>query len=181
MRFSARKPGRLLAAALLALAACSPPAESASVPAVSQSTPPATPRAHPLSGLEIIALTVTSEDGKAHQFAVEVARTAMEQARGLMFREAMGANEGMIFPNDPPQMRSFWMRNTVLPLDLIFVGPDHRIVNIAADAVPYSEATIPSASPVIAVLEINGSRAAELGIKPGDRVDWDLPLAPAAD
>ena len=89
-----------------------------------------------------------------------------------MFRTAMGANEGMIFPMQPPRMASFWMKNTVIPLDIIFIGPDRRILNIAANTVPYSEDPVPSAGKVSAVLELNAGRAAALGIGPGDKVDW---------
>ena len=127
--------------------------------------------AHPVSGLTVIPLTVTSGD-KVHVFKVEVARTAQQQARGLMFRTAMGADEGMLFPMDPPRGASFWMRNTVISLDLIFVGVDGRISNIAANAVPYDESPLRSAGLVTAVLELNGGRAAELGLKAGDKVSW---------
>jgi uncharacterized membrane protein (UPF0127 family) len=126
---------------------------------------------HPVSGLEVIPLTI-SQDGKEHRFRVEVARTDAEQAQGLMFRTEMGPDEGMLFPTERPQARSFWMKNTVIPLDLIFVGPDGLISNIAANAVPYSLEPIPSSGAAIAVLELNGGRAAELGIKPGARVKW---------
>jgi uncharacterized protein len=101
-----------------------------------------------------------------------VARTPAEQARGLMFRTAMGPDEGMLFPYSQPQILSFWMRNTVISLDLIFIGPDRRVINVAANAVPYSEASIVSDAPAIAVLELNGGRARELGIVAGSRVDW---------
>lgn len=134
---------------------------------------------HPFSGLDVVPLTVT-QNGKTHRFRVEMARTMEEQGRGLMFRTEMGPDEGMLFPTGTPQFRSFWMRNTVIPLDLLFVGPDHLVSNIAADAVPYSETPIPSDGPAIAVLELNGGRAAELGIVPGARVTWiDRPLAEA--
>ncbi|WP_334182543.1 DUF192 domain-containing protein [Novosphingobium sp.] len=126
---------------------------------------------HPESGLAVIPLTVVS-GGKSHVFHVEVAASEAEQAKGLMFRTAMGADEGMIFPEKAPRKAAFWMRNTVIPLDLLFIGPDHRVLNIAADAVPYDETPLPSAGPVIAVLELNAGRAAELGIAPGDKVDW---------
>ena len=157
----------LIAGALaLLLPACSPVASKAG-PAANQ----AASSVHPISGLAIIALTVTR--GKArHSFRVEVAATSVEQAKGLMFRTAMGADEGMIFPMSPPRMASFWMRNTVIPLDLIFIGTDGRITNIAADAVPYDEAPLRSTAQVKGVLELAGGRAAELGIVAGDAVEW---------
>ena len=151
--------------AATALAACSPMAADAGE---RQAT--AAPARHPQSGLEVIPLTVTHA-GKAHRFRVEVARTAEEQAKGLMFRTEMGADEGMLFPYDQPRMLSFWMRNTVIPLDIIYVGTDGRILNIA-NAVPYDETPLPSAGVAAAVLELNGGRAAQLGIVPGDRVSW---------
>lgn len=156
---------RHLLFALLAatLAACSPGAGGAS--------PSATNAVHPESGLEVIPLTVTSASG-THRFKVEVARSAMEQAKGLMFRTKLGPDEGMIFPMNPPREASFWMKNTVISLDLIFVAPDGRIANIAANAVPYDLTPLLSVGQVKAVLEIPGGRAAELGIAPGDKVVW---------
>jgi uncharacterized membrane protein (UPF0127 family) len=94
------------------------------------------------------------------------------QAKGLMYRTKLGPDEGMIFPMDPPRGASFWMHNTVISLDLIFVGPDGRISNIAARAVPYDETPLLSIGKVKGVLEIPGGRAAELGIVPGDKVAW---------
>lgn len=155
----------LLAPVLLLPAACSKggaEAESATREAKS---------VHPESGLAVVPLTVVS-GGKSHVFRVEVAASEAEQAKGLMFRTAMGGDEGMIFPEKMPRKAAFWMRNTVIPLDLLFIGPDHRVLNIATDAVPYDETPLPSAGPVIAVLELNAGRAAELGIAPGDKVDW---------
>ena len=78
----------------------------------------------------------------------------------------------MIFPMDPPRSAAFWMKNTVIPLDIVFVGTDGRILNIAANAVPYSEEPLPSDGAVKAVLELNGGRAAQLGIVAGDKVEW---------
>ncbi len=158
--------GYLLGAIAVALVACSPGAGDAA-PQSSQ----AAPAVHPVSGLRVIPLKVTS-GSKVHNFRVELARTPQEQAKGLMFRTTMGPDEGMIFPFDPPRGASFWMRNTVISLDLIFVAPDGRISNIAANAVPYDETPLYSAGEAKAVLELNGGRAAELGIKPGDRVEW---------
>ncbi len=153
--------------AALLLAACSPGAGDGATAAA----PPAAPATHPESGLPIVPRAV-SHDGKAHDFRVEVARTAEEQARGLMFRRAMGADEGMLFPFDPPRQASFWMKNTVIPLDIVFIGPDRRVLNISANAEPYSLDPRPSAGVVSAVLELNGGRAAQLGIAPGARVKW---------
>ncbi len=156
---------QLALAIALGLAACSPGSGDAATSTVAATI-------HPESGLNVIPLTVTTAAGKRHAFKVEVAATGEEQAKGLMFRRAMGANEGMIFPMSPPRGASFWMRNTVISLDLIFVAPDGTISNIAADAIPYNETPLLSEGPVKAVLEINGGRAKALGIAPGDKVSW---------
>jgi uncharacterized membrane protein (UPF0127 family) len=103
---------------------------------------------------------------------VEVARSPQEQAHGLMFRTEMSADEGMLFPYDQPRILSFWMKNTVLSLDIVFIGPDHRVINVADHAVPYSEASLTSDSPAIAVLELKAGRAGALGIARGTKVDW---------
>lgn len=158
--------GFLLATLALTLAACSPGSNDATA----QSTQ-AAPAVHPQSGLPVVPLTIT-HGGKKLAFRVEVARSGQEQAKGLMFRTAMGADEGMIFPMEPPRGASFWMRNTVIPLDIIFVGVDGRISNIAANAIPYDETPLSSVGEVKAVLELNGGRAAQLGIAPGDKVEW---------
>ena len=147
------------------LAACSPQPAAQATPAAQTSS------GHPVSGLEVIPLTVDTPKGK-HALRVEVASSEAEQARGLMFRTEMGADEGMIFPRNPPDIASFWMKNTPLPLDIIFVGPDGRILNIAAETVPYSLDPVAAAGLTGAVLEIPGGRAAELGIEAGDRVEW---------
>jgi uncharacterized membrane protein (UPF0127 family) len=126
---------------------------------------------HAESGLSVVPLTVTSQ-GKIHRFRVELAQTADQQAKGLMFRTKLGPDEGMLFPMNPPRMAGFWMRNTVIPLDLLFVAPDGTVLNIAADAKPYDETKLQSLGPVKAVLELPGGRAAELGIASGDQVKW---------
>jgi uncharacterized membrane protein (UPF0127 family) len=157
-----RRP--LSAALLLALAACSPTAGEAA---------PAKPAAevHAVSGLRVVPLVVIHSTQR-FTFRVEVARTDQEQAKGLMFRSVLGADEGMIFPMIPARDASFWMRNTLIPLDIIFIGRDGRISNIAANAVPYDETPLSSIGPVKAVLELNGGRAAALGITAGDKVEW---------
>ncbi|WP_410468076.1 DUF192 domain-containing protein [Sphingomonas sp. JC676] len=123
-----------------------------------------------------IPLTVQTSAGPK-QFNVEVARTAAEQERGLMFRTNIPADGGMIFTPYPadgggPREASFWMKNTPSALDIIFIRPDGTIARIAENVVPYSETPVKSGEPVSAVLEINGGRAAELGITPGDKVRW---------
>jgi uncharacterized membrane protein (UPF0127 family) len=156
----------ILASFALAAAACSP---QAATPAPTPQQ--VAPAKHPLSGLDVIPLTI-SQNGKTHTFRVEMARTDAEQQKGLMFRTQMGKDEGMLFPSPYAEARSFWMKNTVIPLDIVFIGADHRISNIAANAVPYSEDPINSQGAAIAVLELNGGRAAELGFTPGALVSW---------
>jgi uncharacterized membrane protein (UPF0127 family) len=168
MRLSPRASGSSVAVAfLLAFAACSQGGADA------DAKPSAATQAavHPESGLPVVPLKVQSAKG-AHAFRVEVATTQQEQAKGLMFRTQLGADEGMIFINKPPRPASFWMRNTVIPLDIIFIGTDHRVLNIAANAVPYDESPLSSTGVTSGVLELNGGRAAELGIKAGDKVSW---------
>jgi uncharacterized membrane protein (UPF0127 family) len=151
------------------LTACSP-----SESATAQSAAPAAaqqPARHPVSGLAVIDLTV-DRGGKKLPFRVEVADTPEAQARGLMFRTELGDNEGMIFPSETPQPRSFWMKNTPLSLDIIFIGVDGRILNIAANTVPYSLDSVSSKGIASGVLELRAGRAAALGIVPGDRVSY---------
>lgn len=156
----------VLFAALAALAACSPMAADAG-----QQQQALAASRHPASGLQVVPLTIVSA-GKRHRFRVEVARNDAEWSKGLMFRTEMGADEGMIFVDRAPQTASFWMKNTVIPLDIVFVGTDRRILNIVADAAPYSLTPRSSQGVASAVLELNGGRAAQLGLAPGDRVEW---------
>jgi uncharacterized protein len=111
---------------------------------------------------------IESASGK-HRFDVELAVTPQEMAQGLMFRRSLAADAGMLFVYDVPQRASFWMKNTLIPLDMLFIAPDGKIINIHERAVPQSLEPIPSAGPVKAVLELNGGTASRLGIKPGDR------------
>jgi len=118
-----------------------------------------------------VPLIIHSANGD-HRFTVEVAATFEQQETGLMFRHSVGADKGMIFPYDPPVVASFWMKNTLVPLDIVFIGEDHRIAHIAANAKPLSLDPISAGVPVTGVLELRGGRAAELGIKDGDLVSW---------
>jgi uncharacterized membrane protein (UPF0127 family) len=156
----------LISALAIALAACSPNSGEAGAQSTQSS-----PAAHPVSGLPVIPLKVI-HGSKTFTFRVELARTPQEQSKGLMFRTELGPDEGMIFPFEPARGASFWMRNTVISLDLIFVGTDGRISNIAAGAIPYDESPLSSVGFAKAVLELRGGRAAELGIVPGDKVEW---------
>ena len=123
------------------------------------------------AGLEQVPLTIQTSTGK-HQFTVEVARTAEQQAQGLMFRQSLAPDRGMIFPYDPPTDASFWMKNTLIPLDMVFVRPNGTVGRVAENTVPMSLDPVPSLEPVSAVLEIAGGRAAELRIEEGDKVSW---------
>jgi hypothetical protein len=156
-----------IAASLGMLLACSPQSSAEGTPAAVS----AEMVLHPVSGLEVIPLTVTNGK-KVHKFQVEVAETPKDQAKGLMFRTKMGPDEGMIFPRDGYSQASFWMKNTPLSLDIIFIGNDGRISNIAANTVPYSLESVTSDGLASAVLELNAGRAAELGIVAGNKVEW---------
>jgi len=123
------------------------------------------------AGLEQVPLTIKSH-GKRHAFVVEVARTLEEQQQGLMNRQTLAPGRGMIFPYDPPQPVAFWMKNTLIPLDMIFIRADGTIGSIAAETVPLSLEPVPSGEPIAAVLEIAGGRSAELGLSAGDKVSW---------
>jgi uncharacterized membrane protein (UPF0127 family) len=90
--------------------------------------------------------------------------------RGLMFRKHLAADAGMLFAFDAPIVARMWMHDTLIPLDMLFVAGDGRIVNIAEHARPMSDAVISAAAPVRAVIELPSGTAARLGIKPGDRV-----------
>lgn len=106
----------------------------------------------------------------ASRFKVEIADTYESRARGLMHRETMPRDSGMLFLFDPPRPVAFWMRNTILPLDLVFIGPEGKVIRVTRDAVPFSEALMPSGGVVRAVLEVNAGEAARFGITEGDEV-----------
>jgi uncharacterized membrane protein (UPF0127 family) len=100
-------------------------------------------------------------------FSIEVADDPKQQAQGLMFRPSLPANAGMLFVFDPPRQAKFWMRNTMIPLDMIFIDDTGRVESIAERNDPYSERVSSSQADVRAVLEINGGQSRQLGIEPG--------------
>jgi hypothetical protein len=125
---------------------------------------PATAQTGPQPKLPTTPLTIG-----IHVVQAELAVTPEQQATGMMFRTQMGAHEGMLFVNDEPGVRCFWMRNTLLPLTIAFIADDGTIVNLA-DMAPKSEQSHCSAAPVRFALEMNQGWFAKRGIKPGARV-----------
>ncbi|MBM3649470.1 MAG: DUF192 domain-containing protein [Alphaproteobacteria bacterium] len=113
---------------------------------------------------------VVASGAREIKFDVELALNDAERSRGLMFREKLGPYDGMLFDFHQEAPVSFWMKNTLIPLDMLFIAADGTIRHIHANAVPLSTEAIPSQFPVRAVLEINGGSAKLLGIKPGDKV-----------
>jgi uncharacterized membrane protein (UPF0127 family) len=148
-----------LVAIAIAAAACSPTVAPADSPA-----------GQPQTGLSQVPLTITSSSG-VHHFTVDIAATPQQQETGLMFVRHLAPDRGMIFPYDPPQPVSFWMHNTLIPLDIIYIRADGTIASINK-AKALDDTPIPSGEPIATVLEIAGGRAAQLGISPGDKVEW---------
>jgi uncharacterized membrane protein (UPF0127 family) len=112
-------------------------------------------------------VTVHGDWGRAN-FAVTVADDNAERSQGLMFVEQMGTLEGMLFIYETPRRASFWMRNTLIPLDMLVAGPDGPGLSIHENAIPLNETNIPGGDGVQFVLEINGGLSARLGIEVGD-------------
>lgn len=113
---------------------------------------------------------IKTQKGEKLVFDAEIARSPNELAYGLMNRKSMPADHGMLFVFREEAERSFWMKNTLIPLDMIFIRADGTINSIHPSAIPHDLTPIYSKGPALAVLELNGGRAADLGIKPGDRV-----------
>ena len=123
----------------------------------------------PAAALDLQTLEIASKTG-VHIFSVELATNEEERARGLMFRKELPEGKGMLFDFKTDQEVAFWMKNTYIPLDMIFIRGDGRILSIAENTTPLSEKTVPSGGPVRCVLEVIGGTARSLGIEPGDRV-----------
>jgi len=137
--------------ALFLLSACSPGQE------------------RPQTGLPRESIAIVTPHGPV-AFDVDMAVTDAARQKGLMFRTELGKNEGMLFDFGKEDFRAFWMKNTVISLDMIFIKADGTISTISENTIPYSEAPVPSTEPVRAVLEIKGGEARAQGIEPGEKV-----------
>lgn len=122
----------------------------------------------PNTGLNVIKVMFETAKGR-FPYRVEVAATSEQQACGMMFRESMAPGTGMSFPMQPPRPAGFWMENTILPLDLIFVSPQGRVLNVRQGQ-PYSRDVLQSAGVAADVIELAAGEAKRIGLKPGDRV-----------
>ena len=124
------------------------------------------------AGAEATVPLTIAMAGTTHRFRVEIARTEAEQEKGLMFRTSLPADGGMLFPFAKPKIANFWMKNTLIPLDMIFVRADGSIDRIAENTIPESLEPVASGGEVAAVLELAGGTAAELGIDESAKVGW---------
>lgn len=124
-----------------------------------------------LQHFDTASLIIDTAKG-AQRFAIELALTPAQQAQGLMYRQSMAPDAGMLFIMPKTEAAVFWMKNTLIPLDMLFIAGNGEIADIHERAVPMSEANIVSKVPVKAVLEVNGGTVARLGIKPGDIVRY---------
>ncbi len=134
--------------------------------------PPAPLRDLPQSRLQVVT------DSGMHRFTVWVAADDASRERGLMFVQALPPKQGLLFLFDSPRIAAFWMKDTYLALDLIFIAEDGRVVNIIAGTQPQSLEPLWSAGPVKAALEVVAGTAARIGLKPGDRIRHPALAAP---
>ncbi|MCQ8279586.1 DUF192 domain-containing protein [Acetobacteraceae bacterium KSS8] len=148
------------------------------VPAWSQSSALSDPITAAQPTLKKQALTIIGANGVRHAFTVEIAATPREQEIGLMFRTSIPADTGMLFVWPQPQEQQMWMKNCPVPEDMVFIGPDNRILHIAENTVPYSMANVDSGGIAKATLELQGGLTAKLGIGVGDLVTNDTLGAP---
>ena len=126
-----------------------------------------------LQHFDTAALTIDTKQGPQH-VSIELAMTPLQQEQGLMYRGSLAPDAGMLFVFPGPQVAVFWMKNTLIPLDMLFIAADGHVADIHERAVPMSEANIVSKVPVKAVLELNGGTVARLGIKDGDLVHYSI-------
>lgn len=119
-------------------------------------------------------LVIVTRDGKRHAFTVELAVTPRQREQGLMNRRAMAPDHGMLFAFGETRQVFMWMKNTYLPLDMLFIGKDGKVRTIKENAEPFSEAIIDSKGPIDFVLELNGGTVKRLGIRTGNRVQNEL-------
>jgi uncharacterized membrane protein (UPF0127 family) len=125
------------------------------------------------AAVETHTLEIVSKTG-VHQFSVEIADTDASREKGLMFRKELPLGQGMLFIFPQAEEVNFWMKNTYIPLDMIFIQSNGRILRIADNTTPLSTEIVPSGGPVLAVLEVIGGTAQELGIAPGDQVAYPI-------
>lgn len=123
-------------------------------------------------------IAIVTAGGARHVFKVDWAKTWPQKSRGLMFRKDMPLDAGMLLDYDPPAEASIWMRNTLIPLDLVYIRADGTIESIYYGAKPHDETPRPSKGPVRAVLEVNAGVTRLLGIQPGDKVEHAIFKAP---
>lgn len=163
----------------LILAACAPESARARAETPAPKAAPAltVPAAAPTTGGAVgpvpagwEELTVVTPTGRT-RFFVEIADTEPKRQRGLMFRKEVPPDRGMLFDMKQVAEAAFWMKNTLIPLDIIYIRPDGSILSIARNTTPLSEAPIPSGGPILGVLELAGGRAGEIGLMPGDKVE----------
>jgi uncharacterized protein len=114
-----------------------------------------------------LVLKTTTGD---RNFTIEVATTDQERALGLMFRRSLPENSGMLFIYDPPQSATMWMKNTLIPLDMVFISAEGKVHRIESNTEPFSTTVIPSEGEVVGVLELNAGEADKIGLKRGDKV-----------
>jgi uncharacterized protein len=165
---------KLLATAivtLLALSACSTAGDATARKANLRGCDAGKALSSSPAGLQQVRLCIVSAD-KTRSYDVEVAASHEQQEKGLMYRTEIADNAGMIFPFPEARTASFWMKNTYIPLDIIFIRANGSIENIAENATPYSTDPIYANAPVTAVLELRGGLTGELGIKAGDKIIW---------
>ena len=122
-----------------------------------------------LERFDTAPLTIETQAGPV-DLTVELAESDAQKAQGLMYRRSLPADHGMLFDYRRPRVISMWMKNTYIPLDMIFIGADDRVVDIARRTTPQSLSIIESSEPARAVLEVNGGMADRWGVRIGDRV-----------